>query len=69
MMNKEGHWVKGQDGKNYRLPDTKKRRKRWNGKRKWLRQRTSIKHVKRKNNFKRIQIVPVVLQLPVTVSL
>lgn len=26
MMNKEGHWVKGQDGKNYRLPDTKKRR-------------------------------------------
>lgn len=46
MMNKEGHWVKGQDGKNYRLPDTKKRRERRNGKRKWLRQRTSIKHVK-----------------------
>lgn len=46
MMNKEGHWVKTQDGKNYRLPDTKKRRKRRNEKRKWLRQRTSIKHVK-----------------------
>ena len=27
MMNKEGHSVKGQDGKNYRLPDTKKENK------------------------------------------